>query len=130
MKHKTVPSQGINSVVKEKIMQVKVVNQDESNKEGDADKIKKSLDEVVHKLESDSGSSESWGESVHSHPEEWKQLKEEIGKRQKELKQLVLEKKSGTISPDEFEAQYTKLQDELTELEFKVYNLRLGTSIE
>jgi ribosomal protein L29 len=34
------------------------------------------------------------------------------------------------MSPDEFEKQYRKLQDELTELEFKVYNLRLGTSIE
>ena len=107
-------------------MLVKRMNQDER----DTEKIKKSLDEVVHKLETDSESSESWGESVHSRPEEWKQLKEEIGKRQKKLKQLVLEKKSGTISPDEFEEQYTKLQDELTELEFKVYNLRLGTSIE
>ena len=106
------------------------LNHNESNDERGSDKIKKALDEVVHKLETDSDSSESWGESVHSHPDEWKQLKEEIGKRQKQLKQLVLEKKSGTISPDEFELQYRKLQDELTELEFKVYNMRLGTSIE
>jgi chromosome segregation ATPase len=108
---------------------VKALNHEESENSRDVDKIKESLDEVVHKLEMDSESSASWGESVHSHPEEWKHLKEEIGKRQKELKQLVLEKKSGTISPDEFEEKYRKLQDELTELEFKVYNLRLGTSI-
>ena len=109
---------------------MKALNNEETTNERDADKIKKSLDEVVHKLETDSESSESWGESVHSHPEEWKHLKEEIGKRQKKLKQLVLEKKSGTISPDEFEEKYRTLQDELTDLEFKVYNLRLGTSIE
>ena len=105
------------------------VGRNDTGKEKDPDIIRESLDEVVHKLETDSESSESWGESIHSHPEEWKHLKEEIGKRQKKLKQLVLEKKSGTMSPDEFEEKYRKLQDELTELEFKVYNLRLGTSI-
>jgi chromosome segregation ATPase len=108
---------------------VKGLNHEESKNEEDPEKIKRSLDEVVHKLESDSESSERWGASVHSHPEEWKHLKEEIGMRQKKLKQLVMEKKSGSISPEEFEKKYRKLQDELTELEFKVYNLRLGTSI-
>jgi chromosome segregation ATPase len=109
---------------------VERLSKEESKKEGDPEKIKSSLDEVVQKLESDSESSASWGSSVHSHPEEWKHLKEEIGARQKKLKRLVMEKKSGTISPEEFEEEYRKLQDELTELEFKVYNLRLGTSIQ
>jgi chromosome segregation ATPase len=111
------------------LLLVNGLNHEEPKKEQDIAKIKKSLDEVVHKLETDPESSESWGASVHSHPEEWKHLKEEIGMRQKKLKQLVMEKKSGTISPEEFEEKYRKLQDELTELEFKVYNLRLGTSI-
>lgn len=111
------------------LLLVKGLNHEEPEQERDIAKIKKSLDEVVHKLESDSESSERWGDSIHSHPEEWKHLKEEIAVRQKKLKQLVMEKKSGTISPEQFEEYYRKLQDELTELEFKVYNLRLGTSI-
>ena len=41
-----------------------------------------------------------------------------------------MEKKAGTIGHDEFEKKYRKLQDELTELEFEVYNMRLGTSVD
>ena len=41
-----------------------------------------------------------------------------------------MEKKAGTIGQDEFDRKYRKLQDELTELEFQVYNMRLGTSVE
>ncbi|MFX0107750.1 MAG: hypothetical protein ACFE7R_05685 [Candidatus Hodarchaeota archaeon] len=95
-----------------------------------SEEIKSSLDEVVDKLEQDSKSSDSWRESVSTRQNQWQELKERIRERQSELKRLVMEKKAGTIGPDEFESKYRKLQDELTELEFKVYNMRLGTSIE
>jgi DNA repair exonuclease SbcCD ATPase subunit len=96
----------------------------------DAEKIKSSLDEVVDKLEQDSKSSDSWGESVSTHRSHWDEIKEKIRERQSELKRLVMEKKAGTIGQGEFEKKYRKLQDELTELEFQVYNMRLGTSVD
>ena len=91
--------------------------------------IKESLDDVVHKLEQDTSSSESWGASVSGHKGEWEELKKKIKERQRALKALVMEKKAGTIGPDEFDKKYRVLQDELTELEFEVYNLRLGTDV-
>ena len=102
------------------------LNEDTKN----AEKIKSSLDEVVDKLEQDPKSSDSWGKSVSTHRNHWEELKEKIRERQSELKRLVMEKKAGTIGHDEFEKKYRKLQDELTELEFEVYNMRLGTSVE
>jgi hypothetical protein len=40
-----------------------------------------------------------------------------------------MEKKAGTICQDEFNRRYRNLQDEITELEFEVYNLRLRTDV-
>lgn len=91
--------------------------------------IKESLDEMVDRLEQDKKSSESWGTSVASNRERWEALKKKIRERQSELKRLVVEKKAGTIGASEFEEKYRRIQDELTELEFEVYNLRLGTSV-
>lgn len=91
--------------------------------------IKESLDDVVHKLEQDASSSESWGASVSGHKREWEELKRKIKERQRALKALVMEKKAGTVGQDEFDRKYRVLQDELTELEFEVYNLRLGTDV-
>ncbi len=103
---------------------------DSENPEGQSpDSIKKSLDDVVEKLDQDSKSSESWGTSVWSDPEKWEKLKKEIKERQTELKRLVSEKRAGTMGQEEFDARFRVIQDELTELEFQVYNLRLGTSI-
>ncbi|NHI83109.1 MAG: hypothetical protein EAX81_02225 [Candidatus Thorarchaeota archaeon] len=92
--------------------------------------IKRSLDDVVHKLEQTSDSSESWSDSVSANRESWCELKEKIRERQRALKQLVMEKKAGLVGPDEFNNRYRKIQDELTELEFRVYNMRLGTKIQ
>jgi len=103
---------------------------EEKQDEGDSEKIKKSLDEVVTKLESGSTSSESWARTMASNPEAWKEIKAKIHDRQKALKTLVRDKKAGSIGSDEFDKRFRELQDELTELEFKVYNLRLGTNIE
>lgn len=91
--------------------------------------IKESLDDVVERLEQDQKSSESWGTSIESNRERWEALKKMIRERQSELKRLVVEKKAGTIGTSEFEERYRRIQDELTELEFEVYNLRLGTSV-
>jgi hypothetical protein len=41
----------------------------------------------------------------------------------------VVQKLGRDSEPDEFDSAFRKIQDELTELEFKVYNMRLGTKI-
>ena len=102
----------------------------ESEKSSNPETIKKSLDDIVKKLDKDTDASESWSSSVTSNKEEWEELKQKIHKRQKALKQLVADKKAGIIGMDEFDIKYKKLQDELTELEFAVYNMRLGTNVQ
>ena len=97
--------------------------------EKDSESIKKSLDETVSKLEQDQTSSKSWGSTMAGNREKWDDLKTKIKERQRELKALVHEKKAGSIGQDEFDRKYRRLQDELTELEFQVYNMRLGTDV-
>lgn len=102
----------------------------DSEKSSNPDEIKRSLDDIVEKLDQDAEASKSWEASVTSKREEWEELKRKIHERQKALKQLVVDKKAGIIGVDEFDAKYRKLQDELTELEFVVYNMRLGTNVQ
>ncbi len=102
----------------------------ESEKSENPETIKKSLDEIVQKLDQDADASKSWSSSITSNKEEWEKLKKNIHDRQKALKQLVTDKKAGIIGIDEFDEKYKKLQDELTELEFAVYNMRLGTNVQ
>ncbi len=102
----------------------------ESEKDSNSEDIKKSLDEIVEKLDQDANASKSWGSSVTSRRDEWEEIKKKIHERQKALKQLVADKKAGIIGSDEFDTKYRKLQDELTELEFAVYNMRLGTNVQ
>ncbi|MFW9974086.1 MAG: hypothetical protein ACFFDQ_02310 [Candidatus Thorarchaeota archaeon] len=102
----------------------------ESEKSSKPEAIKKSLDDIVQKLDKDAGGSKSWGDSISSNREKWERVKTEIHDRQKALKQIVMDKKAGIIGVDEFEAKYKKLQDELTELELIVYNMRLGTKVQ
>ncbi len=103
-----------------------------SEKESDKDpaEIRESLDELVQKLEQGVYSSASWSESISEESEKWEQTKQQIHERQKELKQLVTDKKSGLIGIDEFNERYHQLQDELLELEKIVYNMKLGTHVE
>jgi len=61
--------------------------------------------------------------------DKWDKLKAKIGERQRALKELVNEKKAGSVGQEEFDLKFRKIQDELTELEFQVYNMRLGTDI-
>ena len=93
-------------------------------------KMKQSLDDIVEKLEQNPTASDSWKGSITSNQEEWDRLKAQIAEKQKELKTLVTEKKAGRVGVSEFEERSRKLQDELTDLEFAVYNLRLGTNVE
>ena len=102
----------------------------ESEKSENPETIKKSLDDIVQKLDQDADASKSWSSSITSNKEEWEKLKKNIHDRQKALKQLVTDKKAGIIGIDEFDEKYKKLQDELTELEFAVYNMRLGTKVQ
>ena len=99
-------------------------------KEEDSEGIKESLDDVVHRLEQDSASSKNWASAMSKNKERWEEIKKQIQSRQKALKDLVREKKAGSIGQDEFDKKFRVLQDELTELEFEVYNLRLGTRVE
>lgn len=98
-------------------------------KEQDSVRIKRELDETVAKLEQSHPSSEDWEETMASNREKWEKLKKKIHERQTALKRLVTEKRAGTIGEKEFREKYRKLQDELTALEFAVYDLRLGTDI-
>jgi len=102
-----------------------------SDKESKRDpaEIKESLDDIVQKLDQGAAASSRWNESVEENKEEWEQLKIRIQQCQRELKQLVNDKKAGLIGSDEFDEKYPKLQDELTELETAIYNLKLGTDI-
>lgn len=109
---------------------MRTLSKRESEKSENPETIKKSLDEIVQKLDQDVDASKSWGSSVTSNKEEWEKLKKKIHDRQKALKQLVADKKAGIIGVDEFDTKYKKLQDELTELEFAVYNMRLGTNVQ
>jgi chromosome segregation ATPase len=109
---------------------VSILSKRESEKSSNPETIKKSLDDIVHKLDQDADASKSWESSVNSNKEEWEKLKKKIHDRQKALKQLVADKKAGIIGVDEFDTKYKKLQDELTELEFSVYNMRLGTNVQ
>ncbi len=94
------------------------------------DKIRDSLNDIVQKLDQTKGSSASWDSSIHSDPEKWEELKRQISEKQRELKRLVEAKKAGILGSTEFEKQYTQIQDELTRLEFEIYNMRLGTNVE
>ena len=103
---------------------------DEKETQKAPEEIKKSLDAVVSKLDASKSVSESWDSTTSQNRKKWDQLKAMIHDRQKALKALVRDKKAGIIGDDEFQEKYQKLQDELTQLESQVYNLRLGTSVE
>ena len=109
---------------------MRTLNKRESEKSSNPETIKKSLDDIVQKLDQDADASKSWESSITSNKEEWEKLKKKIHDRQKALKQLVADKRAGVIGVDEFDTKYKKLQDELTELEFAVYNMRLGTKVQ
>ncbi len=104
------------------------LNEKESESEKSPEEIRKSLNDMVRRLDQVSESSESWRVSVDQNKARWDELKTKIHTRQKALKRLVMDKKAGLIGPEEFDRKYREIQDELTGLEFEVYNLRLGTS--
>ncbi len=103
--------------------------EDENKESADSERIRKSLSQIVEQLEPAPGSSGGWGRVLSEHRAQWEELKKQIHERQSSLKALVRRKRAGEITPEEFEAQYQQIQDELTELEFRVYNLRLGTDV-
>lgn len=102
----------------------------EDAKEKRGEDIKRDLDAIVELLDQGEKSSAAWDSSVSDNPEEWDQLKRQIAEKQRALKLLVDEKKAGRIGTEEFNAEYKRIQDELTKLEFAVYNMKLGTRVE
>jgi chromosome segregation ATPase len=105
------------------------LDEEQPQKNRDSKQLKKSLDDVIEKLDQRADSSQSWGTTMRSNRTRWEELKSEIQKRQRELKDLVRQKKAGEIGQDDFDVKYRRLQDELTDLEFEVYNMRLGTRV-
>ena len=95
----------------------------------DPAEIKESLDDLVQKLDSGKTSSSRWSDSMDDNKEEWERLKRKVREHQRALKDLVTAVKAGLIGRDEFQEKYPKLQEELTELETKIYNMRLGTDV-
>jgi chromosome segregation ATPase len=109
---------------------VSTLNEKDSESEKSPEEIRESLNDMVHRLDQVSESSENWRAAVEQNKERWEELKTKIHTRQRALKRLVIDKKAGLIGPEEFDRRYREIQDELTDLEFQVYNLRLGTSAE
>jgi len=105
------------------------LSKDAPDKDSDS-QIQDTLDELVEKLDQAPDSSADWDSKIHSTPKKWEELIQKISEKQRELKRLVEAKKAGLIGQSEFEKKYSVLQDELTRLEFEVYNMRLGTNIE
>ncbi|MEM2142318.1 MAG: hypothetical protein QXS20_04025 [Candidatus Thorarchaeota archaeon] len=104
----------------------------EDNKEHkkDTDQVRKALSQVIDRLEPGGEARAEWRTAVGSNRERWNRLKGDIHDRQVLLKELVRQKRAGEIGEAEFESRYRSLQDELTDLEFEFYSMRLGLDLE
>ena len=89
------------------------------------EKKKKKLEDIIEKLDKTSQSSDSWKKIISENKEEFQELKKQIRSKQNELKELVIKKQVGGLSKEDFSRKLQEIQDELSELEFKIYNLRL-----
>ena len=89
---------------------------------------KEKLNKIIKKLEETKAKNSSdWKKITAEHKEEFEQIKKKYREKQNELRQLILKKKTGTIKGDEFEIKLDELQNELTELEFIIYKMRIGS---
>lgn len=89
---------------------------------------KKKLNKVIEQLEKTKDKeSSNWKKITTEHKEEFEEIKKKYREKQNELRQLILERKTGSVQGEEFDKKLNKIQDELTELEFKIYKLRIGS---
>ncbi|MHA1230867.1 MAG: hypothetical protein ACTSRP_21810 [Candidatus Helarchaeota archaeon] len=86
---------------------------------------KEKLEDIISKLEKSNRDSEYWKKIVENNKEYFQQIKSKIKIKQDELKELVIQKQVGKIPETQFNEKLEKIQDELTELEFKIYKMRL-----
>ena len=89
------------------------------------EKKKKKLEDIIEKLDKTNQSSDIWKRIISENKEEFQALKKQIRSKQNELKELVINKQVGGLTQEDFDVKLKKLQDELSELEFEIYKLRL-----
>ena len=88
---------------------------------------KEKLDEVIKKLEeTKKKDSTLWKDIIEKNEEEFTRIKNEIKIKQKMLRDLITKKNSSLMSKEEFEKKVDEVQDELSELEMKIYKMRLN----
>ena len=88
---------------------------------------KEKLDEVIKKLEETKKTdSVIWKEIIEKNKEEFTRIKDQIKIKQKALRDLIAKKDSALLSKSEFEKKVDEIQDELSELEMKIYKMRLN----
>jgi len=88
---------------------------------------KEKLDEVIKKLEETKKTdSVIWKEIIEKNKEEFTRIKDQIKIKQEALRDLIRKKDSALLSKSEFEKKVDEIQDELSELEMKIYKMRLN----
>ena len=86
---------------------------------------KKKLTEVIDRLEETKKKSKAWKDIIDKNEEKFNEIKSQIKIKQQELRDLISKKNSLKLSKEEFEKKVDEVQDELSELEMKIYNMRL-----
>lgn len=86
---------------------------------------KKILDLIEALGRSDVSVKDRWGKTVREHKESIEEIRKVFRERQNELRVLVERRQAKTISAREFQERVEELQDELTELEGRILDLRI-----
>ncbi|MHA1784520.1 MAG: hypothetical protein ACTSVY_12920 [Candidatus Helarchaeota archaeon] len=87
---------------------------------------KEKLIEIINKLEeTKKKDSKKWKQIIEDNEEEFTKLKEQIKIKQKTLRELMVKKNAALLNQKEFEKELDEIQDELSELEMKIYQMRL-----
>ena len=90
-------------------------------------KSQEKLTDIIKKLEDTKDTrSSKWKKIVEANKEEFSQIKLVIKEKQQELRKLIQQKNSLLMDEKEFEQKVDEIQDELTELEFKILKLRIS----
>ena len=88
---------------------------------------KEKLIEIINNLEKTKHlDSKEWKKITTQNKEEFENIKKRYREKQNELRSLIMEKKLGSIKEEEFDIKLNELQNELSELEIKIFNLRMG----
>jgi len=92
------------------------------------DEKKEKLIKIINNLEKTKKiDSKEWKQITTQRKKEFENIKKQYREKQNELRNLILEKKLDSIKKEEFDAKLNELQDELSELEKQIFNLRMGS---